>query len=243
MTVHFILSKVLTSLFSETDKSVVWFNKGYASSFVDGVEILSKTQEVTTASPDISKTMTLVEILGLPAANVAFDESEITKNDLHILEQRTEAPRPTTIEIPDIPTKITILEEYKNVKNTHYSEELEDINPQEKKEEGLPPPYARVCETNTECPRGYRCLDATCVRGCDYTDDCPNDYHCKYGRYGYRCFEKPGRSRECKAHGQFCRRHSHCCTGYCGRRSKGRDLLCTPMPGGVVEQIEAAEEE
>ena len=242
-----IIMEALKNLFSETNtcngyNSTEWYGSGYAAGYTDALATASNTKDATIAGRDLIDILTIVDILSLSTMDVIFEENNTTENKLHTQEQGEEFPPPTTLEIPDIPSKDSILEEGNRAEKGLQLKIFEDITTREKKEEGLPPPYARVCEINTECPPGYRCLEASCVRGCDSTEDCPDRYHCKYGRYGYRCFEKTGRHRECMEHGHFCRRHSQCCTGYCGRRSKGGDFLCSPDPGGMDGHDEGMEE-
>ena len=87
-----------------------------------------------------------------------------------------------------------------------------------------------ICRVNGDCGLGYRCLKGLCRPGCSKHLDCPKWYECRYGRYGHRCFEKTGWHRECRFHLRFCSRHSQCCSGYCGRRSKGKELMCRRKP-------------
>jgi hypothetical protein len=242
-----IIVEALKNLFSETNTcngyaATEWYRSGYAAGYADALAAASNSKYATIASRDTIGIPTIVDIPGISTTDVIFEESNTGEKELHTQEQGGEAPLPTTGDTPDIPTKDSILEEGNMTENESQLEGLEDITTQEKKEEGLPPPYARACGINTECPPGYRCLEASCVRGCDSTEDCPDGYHCKYGRYGYLCFEKTGRHRECMEHGHFCRRHSQCCTGYCGRRSKGGDFLCSPKPGGMDGHAEGVEE-
>jgi hypothetical protein len=242
-----IIMEALKNLFSETNTcngytTTEWYRSGYAAGYTDALASASNTKNATIESRDLIDILTIVDIPSLSTKDVISEERNTAENELHTQEQREESPALTTLEIPDIPSKDSILEEGNRTEKELQLEGLEDITTREKKEEGLPPPYARVCEINTECPPGYRCLEASCVRGCDSTEDCPDKYHCKYGRYGYRCFEETGRHRECMEHGHFCRRHLQCCTGYCGRRSKGGDFLCSPKPEGMDGHAEGVEE-
>lgn len=96
-----------------------------------------------------------------------------------------------------------------------------------------------ACLLNGDCGLGYMCFKGQCRPGCSKHLDCPNGYECRYGRYGYRCFEKKGWHRECKVHLRFCWRHHQCCSGYCGRKSKGKSLMCRRPPEGA--QVETGE--
>jgi hypothetical protein len=242
-----IIMEALKNLFSETNTcngytATEWSNSGYAAGYTDALASASNTKDATIAGRDLIDILTIVDIPSLSMTDVIFEENNTAENKLYNQEQGEDVPPPTTREIPDIPSKDSILDEGNKAEKGLQLEVFEDITTREKKLDGLPPPYARVCEINAECPPGYRCLEASCVRGCDSTEDCPDRYHCKYGRYGYRCFEKTGRHRECMEHGHFCRRNSQCCTGFCGRRPKGGDFLCTPNPWGMDGHDEGVEE-
>ncbi|KAJ5561974.1 hypothetical protein N7461_000735 [Penicillium sp. DV-2018c] len=84
------------------------------------------------------------------------------------------------------------------------------------------------CLVNGDCGSGYRCNEGWCILGCDKHQDCPKGYQCDYGRWGYRCFTKRGPSRECREHLAFCFWDAQCCSGVCGRRARGKPLLCWP---------------
>jgi hypothetical protein len=98
------------------------------------------------------------------------------------------------------------------------------------------------CLVNGDCGSGYQCYEGWCYLGCDKHQDCPKGYQCDYGRWGYRCFTKKGPHRECREHLAFCTWDVQCCSGVCGRRAKGKALLCWPKGYPVIDQIEQIEE-
>lgn len=81
-----------------------------------------------------------------------------------------------------------------------------------------------ACLVNGDCGLGYGCFEGVCKPGCSTHSECPSGYECRYGRWGYRCFEKTGWHRECREHLRVCSRHLQCCSGVCERR-RG-DMLC-----------------
>ncbi|KAJ6091872.1 hypothetical protein N7467_003841 [Penicillium canescens] len=145
-----IIMEALKNLFSETNTcngytATEWYGSGYAAGYTDALATASNTKDATIAGRDLIDILTIVDIPSLSTTDVIFEESNTAENELHTQEQgEEETPLPTTVEIPDIPTKDSILEERNTSEKELQFEGLEDITTQEKKEESLPPPYARV---------------------------------------------------------------------------------------------------
>ncbi|KAJ5985302.1 hypothetical protein N7522_012498 [Penicillium canescens] len=149
MAVFPIIMEALNNIFSETNTcngytATEWYHSGYAAGYADALASASNTKNATIESRDLIDILTIVDIPSLSTTDVIFEESNTAENELHTQEQgEEETPMPTTVEIPDIPTKDSLLEERNTSEKELQFEGLEDITTQEKKEESLPPPYAR----------------------------------------------------------------------------------------------------
>ena len=105
------------------------------------------------------------------------------------------------------------------------------------------PPYQDACTINDHCDWGYRCIEGACYGGCDEDRDCLRPQYC-------RRWYAPGKPsdkyclvsdhRACKAHLEFCRTDSECCSGNCPR--KGFWRMCQPSKGRLREVVHESSE-
>ncbi|OGE55872.1 hypothetical protein PENARI_c003G00995 [Penicillium arizonense] len=164
-----IIMEALKNLFSETNTcngytTTEWYRSGYAAGYTDALASASNTKNATIESRDLIDILTIVDIPSLSTKDVISEERNTAENELHTQEQREESPALTTLEIPDIPSKDSILEEGNRTEKELQLEGLEDITTREKKEEGLPPPYARNVLRDIDASRRHVYVAATLPR-------------------------------------------------------------------------------
>ncbi|OQD89795.1 hypothetical protein PENANT_c002G07570 [Penicillium antarcticum] len=160
-----IMIHVIRSLFGESTcdgyTANEWYKGGYDVVYNEALATASNNKYATIKRRHKSDTPTIVEIPGLPATVPVSARCETPENKLHTQDQGEEVSPTTVVGTTDIMAKDSILEESGLTENELQLEGREDINPQEKKEEGLPPPYARMtARTDTTASMADMDIDA-----------------------------------------------------------------------------------